>query len=153
MRSVGFAILLGFGGAIVGALWTFAVGIGGMPGAMLTALGMKASNSEGIPVWGIILTAIGQLYVSLIFVVCVVLTAQNHIDAEPGVGNWVVWSVAFCVATVPSMAAFKDSLSEQSPTVQHGATPLSSLLSAVGFFVFVFAPSTIQTLWGWVPSF
>lgn len=153
LRSIGFAILLGMGGTIVGALWTFAVGIGGAPGAMLTAWYMGARKSESTPIWGLIFTVTGQLYVSLAFIACVVLTARNHLDTEVGFGKWIAWFVAFFVATVPAMAALKDSAQKSEPNVQHDASAFSSALSTIGFFVFVFRPSTVPALWGWVPTF
>ena len=67
MGALGYAILLGFGGTIAAALWTFALGFGGAPGALLTAAAMRRKGTNLIPTWGLLVTVAGQLYVSLTF--------------------------------------------------------------------------------------
>ncbi len=153
MNAIGFAILLGLGGTLVDALWTFAVGLGGTPGAMLTGLAMQRRQTNLVPTWGLLLTVAGQLYVALCFTAFVVFLTRHHIAGQSGFGTWIAWTVAFLVASVPSMAALKDAAQAEVRKVQHGATTFTAPLATIGFFVFAFSPDTMNPLWVWVPRF
>ena len=150
MNVVGFALLLAIAGTFIGALYTFVVGLGGSPGAMLTHLAMRRTKTNLIPTWGLVLTVLGQSYVALAFVVFVVLITKNHLNGLSGPGAWIAWVIAFYVATLPAWAALKDSARSENKNVQHGASIFTAMLSVLGFFVFVFIPSLVRPLWSWI---
>jgi hypothetical protein len=153
MGALGFAILLGFGGIFAAAIYTFVVGLAGAPGALLSAAAVKRSPDGAIPVWGLLLTVAGQLYAALVFVALVTNFVEAHLSGTTGIGKWVAWIVAFFVAVAPTVIALKDAARVEQRNVQHHATTLTAPLTAVGFFVFQFFPSLMNTGWGWVPRF
>jgi hypothetical protein len=148
VNAIGFALLLGVGGTFVGALWTFAVGIGGAPG-----LAMERRHTNLIPTWGLVLTVAGQLYVALCFVAFVVALTRHHLAGQSGFGTWVAWAAAWFVSSVTVWAALKDAAQAEVRNVQHGGAVFTALFAEIGFFPFVFAPGTMSPLWGWVPRF
>jgi hypothetical protein len=152
MAAFGYAILLAMIGTLTGALWTFAVGLGGAPGAMLTELALQRKGNRLIPTWGLVLTVLGQAYVALAFVAFVLQTSQSRLAGQSGFGVWVAWIITFFVATAPATIALKDAAREQR-NVQHGATVFTVPLVTLGFFVFLFAPTIMHAGWGWVPHF
>ena len=153
MSAIGYAILLGFGGAFAAALWTFVVGFAGAPGALLTARAMRRSRTTAIPTWGVFATVAGQLYASLVFTAFVLETTASVLAHSAGFGKWVAWLVAFFVASAPAFIALKDAARAEAKNVQHVATTLTAPLTAIGFFLFLFAPSIREAAWGWVPHF
>jgi hypothetical protein len=150
MAAIGYALLLAMIGTFLGALWTFAVGLGGAPGAMLTELAMNRRGERVVPTWSLVLTVLGQSYVSLAWVAFVLQTSQSRLAGQSGFGVWVAWLVTFFVATGPATYALKDAAREQR-NVQHGATVFTAPLTGTGFFVFLFAPIVMRAGWGWVP--
>lgn len=153
MSAVGYAILLAFGGALLAAVFTFAIGLAGAPGGVLTTAAMRRTGSATIPTWGLLLTVAGQLYASLVFTAFIVQTSSNRLQGMTGLGSWLAWIVTLFVATAPPFIALRDAARTEVKSVQHGATTLTAPLAVVGFFIFVFAPSVLQAGWGWVPHF
>jgi hypothetical protein len=151
MGAIGYAILLAFGGTLAAAIWTFVVGFGGAPGAILTAAAMRRTGATSIPTWGLLLTVAGQLYVSLAFTAFVMQTTTSLLGDSAGLGKWLAWVVTFCVASLPPFIALKDAARAEIKNVQHGATTLTAPLAVIGFFVFLLVPSIRDAAWGWVP--
>ena len=100
------------------------------------------------------LTAAGQLFVSLIWVAFVVESARSQTTGS-GVSPWPVWVAAWWVAGVPTWAAVKDAAQKQphERTVQDGAIAITAPLAVAGFFVFFLFPPVSNAAWGWVPHF
>ena len=77
---IGVAILLAFVGMLAAALYAmFALGVAGLPGALLSEALSRNSEHPKLPILGWVLTLLGQLYVSLAFVVLVVMLSLIHI--------------------------------------------------------------------------
>lgn len=155
MSTIGYTILLIFGGTLAAALWTFVVGVAGAPGALLTAAAMRRSGATAIPTWGFVATVAGQLYASLAFTAFVIqmtsaVLADTHVHVF---GKSVAWLVTFLVACAPASIALKDAAGAEVKNVQHTATTLTAPLTAVGFFLFLLVPSTLEAGWGWVPRY
>lgn len=150
MAAFAYAILLAILGTLVAALWTFAVGLGGAPGGMLTELALRRQEERLIPTWGLVLTVLGQTYVALAFVAFTLQTTQSRLAGQSGFGVQVAWLVTFFVAIAPATIALRDAARERRK-VQHGATVFTAPLVALGFFVFLFAPNVMHAGWGWVP--
>lgn len=153
MRTLGFALLLGFGGILAAAIYTFVIGLAGVPGALLSAAAAKRSPDGATPVWGLLLTVAGQLYASLVFVALVIHLVESRLSGVTGLGKWVAWSVAFFVAVAPPVIALKDAARAVRRNVQHTATTLTAPLTALGFLLFQFFPALMNAGWGWVPHF
>lgn len=152
MGALGFAIVLGFGGMLLAAVWTFVIGLAGAPGAVLAAMANKSSGSERFPVWALVVTVSGQLYAALIFIVFVITTTERRVTSNDGVGAWVAWTVTFAVATAPAWIAAKDASKATPRTVQHVGTAFTAPLATAAFFVLLLAPATRNLGWGWLPS-
>lgn len=148
MGAIGYAILLGFGGTLAAVIWTFVLGIAGAPGALLTAGVMRRTGATAIPTWGLLITAAGQLYVSLAFAAFVMQTTSSVLADSGGLGKWVAWLVTFFVATSPGFMALKDAARHEEKNVQHFAPTFTAPLTVVRFFVFFFAPSIREAAWG-----
>ena len=146
MRSLGFALLLGLGGILVAAIYTFVIGLAGSPGAMLSAAAAKRSPEGITPSWGFFLTLVGQLYASLVFVALVIQFVEAHLTGITGFGRWAVWIVAFFIAVAPAGIALKDAARVQRRNVQHYAMTLTVPLTVIGFFVFRFFPAVMSSL-------
>lgn len=153
MREIGFALLLGFGGIIAAVFWTYIIGFAGVPGTLLSSAAAKRSSDGTTPVWGLFLTAAGQLYVSLVFVTLVIQFVDARLSGAVGFGKWVAWGVAFVVAVAPPAIALRDAARAERRNVQHSATTLTAPLTAMGFFLFKLAPAIMNGGWGWVPQF
>jgi hypothetical protein len=151
MGPIGYAILLTFGGTLLAALFTFVVGLAGAPGALLTAAAMRRAGATTIPTWGLLLTVAGQLYASLAFTAFILQTTSSRLQGADGFGGWAAWVITFFVASAPPFIALKDAAGAEVKNVQHGATTLTAPLTALGFVVFVLAPSVLRAGWGWVP--
>ena len=152
MSTVGFALLFGFGGFFVAAIYTFIIGLAGAPGAFLSAVAAKRSPDGVTPVWGLLLTVAGQVYVSLVFVVLVIHFAEAALSEATGFSKWFAWGVAFFVAIAPITFALKDATHAERQNVQHIATTLTAPLTVIGFFLFKFFPTIMNAGWGWVPK-
>ncbi len=153
MGAVGYTILLAFGGTLSAALFTFVVGLAGAPGAFLTHSAMRRTRSLVVPPWGLLLTVAGQLYASLAFVAFIIQTSSSRLAGVAGFGTWIAWTVTFLVACAPAFIALKNAARVEVRKVQHSATTFTAPLTALGFFVFVFAPGVLRVGWGWVPHF
>lgn len=153
MRSLGLALILGVGGLLAAAIYTFVIGLAGAPGAMLSAAAAKRSPDEITPVWGLVLTVAGQLYASLLFVTLIINFVEARLSGTTGFGKWVVWVVAFIVAVAPTGMALKDAARAERRNVQHHAITLTVPLTVIGFFVFCFFPAVMNAGWGWIPHF
>jgi len=153
MGTLGFALLLAFGGILAAAIWVFVVGFAGVPGAMLSAAAAKRSANQTIPVWGLFLTVAGQLYAALVFVALVIHFVAPRLSEATGFGKWVVWVIAFMVGVAPPSMALKDAVRADPRNVQHLATTFTAPLTAIGFLLFVFVPALMKAGWGWVPRF
>lgn len=151
MALIGTAVLMALGGTMAAALWTFAVGLGGAPGAAVNEVMVRKSEAGTIHPAGWLLTVLGQTYVSLIFVAFVVLSTRSVVGEHTGPGKWLMWFVAWAVAGAPTLMAARDSGQEAAPTVQHLATNYTVPLSQMAFFLFAFLPVSLTWGWSWVP--
>ena len=160
---IGVAILLAFVGILVAALYAmFVLGFAGMPGALLAEAVSQRSQNPRIPVLGLLLTVLGRAYASLAFVVFIVQSVRSLVGNTTGIGKWIIWIVAFCVAVAPSWMALKDSTAKWKENfeglsagkiVPYYAATFTAPLTIVDFFIFVFFPSLISWGWGWIPHF
>ncbi len=160
---IGVAILLAFVGTLAAALYAmFVLGLAGMPGALLAEALSRNSEGRKIPILGLLLTVLGQAYASLAFVVLIVQSVRSWVGNTTGIGKWVLWLVAFCVAVAPAWMALKDSTAKWKENfkglspgkiVPYYAATFTAPLTIIGFLVFVLLPASISWGWGWIPHF
>jgi hypothetical protein len=153
MQGIGFAIVFGLGGLIVAVLYTFAIGLAGAPGALLSSAAARRSSEGATPLWGLLLTVGGQLYVSMAFVTLVIHFVGSRLSGTTGPGRSVAWIVAFFVAVAPPVMALRDAARARVRNVQHIAMAFTAPLTIIGFFLLKFFPAIMNTGWGWVPQF
>jgi hypothetical protein len=153
--AIGLAILVGFIGTLAAALYTFVIGLAGAPAALLTAAMMerKRRAPNQVPPLGIVITVASQLYVSLVFVAFVVVSIRSLLGTTSGIASWLVWLVAWWVASAPTSFAMRDAARVEVKNVQHWSMALTSPLTKVAFWLFVLLPSSMELGWGWVPHF
>jgi hypothetical protein len=153
LGHIGLAVLILFVGTLAAALYTFALSLGGMPGFFVTEGATGRSDSGTASVFGLLLTVLGQTYVSLVFVAFVVLSTRSLLGDSSGLGRWLVWAAALWVAGAPTWMALKEAARTEVRTVQHAALTFTAPLSTLGFFLFAFVPKAVSWGWGWVPHF
>ena len=161
MSFIFATVAFGFVGTFLAALWTYAIGVAGAPGALYTAYRQRGADNVSVdadgtavvkvPLLGLMLTAVGQLLAMLIFTVFVVESTRSMVDGTSGVLKWFGWIVAWWVAGAPAWMASKDSAQAEPRTVQHFATAFSAPLDFVAFFLFVFWPQLAAWGFSWVP--
>ena len=154
MGLFGAVLLMGLGGSVVGRMWTFVIGLGGMPGVALTfKAAMETKPDEQLPLTipALLITVLGQLYVALVWVAFVVESTRSLGAEYAGVGKWLLWTVAFWAASVPTMGAVRSAARTERKGVQHVATTLTLPLAAIGLLLFIFLPVVLEVAWGWVP--
>lgn len=151
MREFGWLALLAAVGGGVGALWTFALGLAGAPGAVLGAAGARGHKRRWLSAPGLILCVIGQTYAALAFAVAVQGVRADLFGASRGLLGVLSWLAAFGVAQVPVTSAIRDAANEPQRNTQHFAIVVTFYLALVGFFVLARWPSLAGTWWRWVP--
>lgn len=153
MNSIVLAILLAVGGTLAATFYTLVVGLAGAPGALLSVAGSRRRTTAGIIVSGFILTALGQLAASLLWIAVIYQSVHAWLGESGGVGRFLVWVVAFYIANAPALIARKDAAREADKNVQHVATFVVTRLTLVASFVLLFMPSLLHGNLGWVPHF
>ncbi len=144
---IGLAIGVLVGGMVVGALWTFVIGLAGAP-ASIVALKSK-TETGAYPTWSIMLVAASQLVALLIWsAACVGSAAALTVDSS-GFGVWILWGAFALVSFMPGASALKDSADASAPA--HLAITISTPLNFPGFLILAFAPGVREAAFGWVP--
>ena len=150
MPGLGYTLILSLPGAFAAALWTIPLAVGGAPGAWLTALLRRRGVAAFAP-FGLLLTALGQLYVALIFTAFVVRSNSHHLAAVHGLGYWLGWTVGTVIAVGPRLVAVIDWARDPERQVQHSAARATLVLTALGFVLFLTHPTLLSLGWAWVP--
>jgi hypothetical protein len=158
MREIGLAVGLGFLGSFAASILTFVLAFAGLPGSKLAhgRNGHAASNARQM--LGFFAAFIPQSYIALCWVVLIVSLARSWTAAARGPGKWLVWVVAFWVATAPADYGVWSGAEWKRRLVTGQAIMLSAFrwtaaVATIAFFTFQFAPTTRTLAWGWVPQF
>jgi hypothetical protein len=154
LPTIGHVILIGFGGTILAAIWTFLVGFGGAPGAMLAHKLSPDENwhdgSGNLSIAGLALCVIGQSYVALAFCAVAVGFTTDLLAKRPDLIRWIVWTLVFFISTLPTSFAAKDAANKPEKKTQDVATTFTFAIAAIGFWAFFFFPSLMGP-WRWIP--
>ncbi len=153
MTTLYTIILLIVFSAVVSFIGVFVLNIAGLPGAFIA--GRQQTRSKMQLKIGIIVSAIGQSYIYLAYQVWIINWTFAVVTFQD-VTNFIVWGVTFLAVYLPvlkmrTIARLEDDefgSFYRNPQVE--ALDITTIVSFVAFFVFVFIPSTMNSLWGWV---
>jgi ABC-type uncharacterized transport system permease subunit len=155
LSTIGLGILLLAGGTLLAAVWTFFLGLGGAPGAMLAHRLKPSENwhdgSGNVSWFGLAVCVIGQSYVALAFCALLVGYLTNQLSKRPDLIGWALWILAFGISTMPASFALKDAAKKAEKKTQDVAAAVTLAIAPIGFIVFAFAPSVMRAGWGWMP--
>lgn len=134
-------------------LGVFVLNIVGLPGALIGRYSKKKSEAKYI--LGVLVSAIGHLYIYLSFLIYIIEWTKMRVDSN-GFSKYFIWFFSM-VATVGAIQQIYHTAKNEAiefPNEYENPQILSLLITEVisffAFFVFVFYPSTINPLWTWV---
>jgi len=155
LSTIGFVILFAVGGIVLAAIWTFFIGFGGVPGAILSHKLAPNENwhdgSGNYSIPALVVCVAGQSYLALAFSAFAVAYSRDTLTKRPDLIGWVIWMVAFVIAILPTTFALKDAAKKVAKKTQDVAMTITSAIGVIGFWVFFFLPAAMTTFWGWVP--
>jgi len=139
-----FAIVANF-------LMLFLLNLAGVPGAL--AAGKPGKRSKAQFIAGSLISALGQSLVYLGYVAFVVNWTRLAISIQDV--SVIVWSVAFLAVMVPIWTnlihARLEAREASFANPQEQALHITTLIALLGFFLFAFAPKSIEPVYGWIP--
>jgi len=155
LTTIGYVILCGFIVGVLAAVWTFVIGLGGVPGAFLAYL-LRPSEKDylrmrNFSLVGLIVCVAGQSYMALTFSALLISFTGGFLVDRPELIRWSVWVVTYCVSLLPVYFALRDAKRKDAKTTQDLATSYTQRVSLVGFWVFILIPSVMNFGWGWIP--
>jgi hypothetical protein len=129
----------------------FVLNIAGVPGALLA--GMPGIRSKPQFIFGSVVSAFGQSFAYLAFTAFIVNWTMLAISYQKV--SIIVWPVAFLAVLLPLwftlIQARLESREQGHANAQVEGLHITLLLTLLGFFLFVFFPSIMQGVYGWVP--
>jgi hypothetical protein len=132
-------------------LAVFVLNIAGLPGALLA--GKPGVRSKLRFLFGSVVSAIGQSFAYLAFTAFIVNWTMLAIGYQKV--SFIVWPFAFLTVMLPLwfnlIRARLESREQGHANAQVEGLHSTLLLTLLGFFVFAFFPSTMQSVYGWVP--
>jgi hypothetical protein len=145
--------------ATVGLVAAAAVGvmlyIATLPGTILS-LTWTWSKHFGRTRWvaGQFLSIGAVCYLALAWVAVIVTFARGWTYGASGIGKWLVWCLAFVVATLPSSTVLKTSKAHrprfEGQEFTETALAWGWIAAPIGFFLFSIVPATMGYGWDWV---
>jgi hypothetical protein len=152
LASLGFAGLLGILGTFAAVLWTVVLGIGGVPGSALAVLGTRYGKAPLVRI-GTGLTFLLEAYLLLAFAGLVTRFVEAFLVPRPHAPAWPLWLVGWYLATAPVLFGGRNAPGPMARDAADTAFHLALPLAAVGFWVFVLWPESLEVGWPWLPSF
>jgi len=144
---------------VTGFVGSILMGFAGAPGALLTRCDMppytKAYQTRR---WaGLLLSAIGQCSVALLFV-ALTIGYVRHAIFQPNTCPWILWIAGFWVAISPVKSAAEQSRIEElsdprmvRDNVLHMALGFPCIVAPVAYFIFAFFPGVMSRIFSWLP--
>jgi len=143
------ALIFPIAGFVCGVLVAGLIRLGGAPGA---ALARRLGGVRATPAafrGSVVAIAVGQLVVSLLWVVVLYLSVAHLLAGQNGVGRYVAWLLALCSAAVPAQTVTSLFALSGAEEVATTVTLRVTVLVAV---VLLFVPGRLERTWGWLPS-
>ena len=131
------------------------VNLGGMLGAIVS--GKPDNRGKTQFNIGIIVSALGQSYVYLAYMVFIICLANVNNNFS-GISKYIIWFFVFIVTVFPILKIRTAARVEDNESgayhrnTQVEALDLTMLVSFVAFFIFTFIPKTMSALWSWLPN-
>jgi len=152
MKTIFSLVTLIIWGLIANFISVFVLNLAGLPGTLLAGAPGKRSKRRFI--FGSIVSALCQSYAYLAYVAFVVNWTLLAAKREDVVG-FLLWPVAFLAIFGPMwsnlMHARIEDQEAKHANPQVEALYITTIVTLVGFFVFIFAPSVMHFAWGWLP--
>lgn len=154
MATIYVILLLIIFAAIATFIDLYILNIAGIPGVIVAGKPGKRSKSQFI--LGSIISSLGQSYINLAYTAFIVSWTMFKLDND-NVIKFIVWIFAFLAVIFPIWKTYiAANVEEKQNESKHGnpqveALLLTSILTFIGFFIFVFAPIIMSILWSWVP--
>lgn len=143
------ALVLPIIGFVCGVYVGAAIRLGGAPGA---ALMRHLDRHDGTPppyAWEVALICLGQLVVSLLWVVVLYLSVAHLLQGRVGLGVYAAWALALGAAAVPAQSTLSMfTLTER----ERDATLITLRVTTVVAVVLLFVPGRLESALGWLPS-
>lgn len=127
--------------------------IAGLPGALIAWKSTLRTTPRYMT--GLVVSAIGQAYVYLAFMIYIINWTRAHVAPE-GFSKYAVWF--FCaVSTIGAVQQMHDQARKEAkehptgfvnPQIQ--ALFITEVIALFGFFAFAFFPHLTEPLWSWV---
>lgn len=142
-------------GVIANFAAVFILNIIGAPGAFIAGSSGENYINRSKPryIIGSIISTLGQSYIYLAYTAFIVNWTLLAVSKQ-GI-SFIIWPIAFLVVIIPiwlaSMRARAEGREGKYINAQIEALPITLFLSLVGFFVFAFAPSVMEIIYGWIP--
>lgn len=153
MITLKLILVLLFIGVIATFVSVFILNIAGMVGGLIAVL--AKGNNNFLKFLGLLLSALGQMYVYLAYVAFIVNWVRlSIVNANV---SWVAWVVAFIAVMGPIWKTLIAAKVEHEENELHTDNiPLIALYyttaaAFIGFFILAFIPNLIGFLWGWLP--
>lgn len=132
-------------------LSVFVLNIFGLPGALIA--GAPGARSKGRFIFGSLISALGQSFIYLAFVLGITSWTRQIIASDKA--SSVLWIAAFLAVAIPIWKTLIHARVEQQGSVhanpQVEALNITTVISLIAFFVFAFFPSAGSTIYNWVP--
>lgn len=132
-------------------LMVFVLNIAGLPGAFLA--GKPGFRSRPQFILGSVVSALGQSFVYLAYTAFIVSWTMLAISDQSI--SIFAWPVAFLAVLIPLwlnlIRARLESREQEHANAQVEGLHITFLITLLGFFVFAFFPSVMQSGYGWVP--
>ena len=130
----------------------------GAPGALLAFNELKNGKYQAMYFVGSLVSFICQAFVYLSYMAFITKSVQHIVSDTPSFLTYVAWGAAFFASIHPINVLRTMGLREHylesndlpNPNVVGGF--LTWITSMAAFFVFVYSPKSMLTLWAWVPS-
>ena len=140
-------------GAVSRLVGIFILNIVGLPGALIGR--NSISKREPKYILGVIVSAIGHIYVYLSFMIYVITWTRLRVDSG-GFSKYLVWF--FCmVASVGAIQQIYHTAKKEAAEFPNGyenpqilSLLVTEVISFFSFFLFVFYLDAINPLWTWV---
>lgn len=145
--SIGFLIIITI---VAFYLATFILNIVGLPGALLAR---NSKKDDGLFLFGSVISAIGQSFIYLAYVAFVVnWTSTTVADKDLG---FIIWIFSFFASLVPlgtniGIAEREAREDGYITNPQIKGLNITLVISVIGFFIFVFNPNFMESIYGWI---
>lgn len=153
-----FLVIFAIAAKIGGFFGSILMGFAGAPGALIARCNMPAYSKayQTRKRIGLLLSAIGQCFFILLFVVLTVGYVRHSIS-QPNTCLWILWIAGFLVAISPVKSAAEQSRIEelQNPemvrdNVLHTALGFPCFVAPVAYLIFAFFPK-VMSPFSWLP--